>query len=194
MKKLLMTMLLVMIAATSFSKTNFLSVVSGDISVLNQSGKTAIDEFDYSNTNIEGKLAMEYLKSHGADYLKDWPNDNVETEKYFYDKWNDEIGKGVKLVRASAADYKIVVHIDYLDLGNTGAALFSLSKTGGGCIIGGSIDIIANKTGNIVCKLTINSLKGNGAKFFDTGTNEIRRRGLAYEKLAKQIIELAKNK
>jgi hypothetical protein len=40
----------------------------------------------------------------------------------------------------------------------------------------------------------VNNLKGNAAKFFDTGSNENRRRGLAYDKMAKQIIELAKGK
>ncbi len=194
MKRVLMAMLLVVIATTGFSKTKFLSVVSGDIKVLNHSGLTAIDEFDYSKTNIEGKPALEYLKSHGANYLKDWPNDNVVTEKYFFDKWNDEIGNGAKLVRSETADYKIIIHVDFIDLGNTAAALFTLSKTGGGCIIAGTIDIIDCKSGETVCKLQINDLKGNSSKFLDVSNNENRRRGLAYEKLAKQIIELVKNK
>ena len=195
MKKLLMAVVLLTIAATGFAKKNYVSVISGDIAVLNQSGKTATEEFDYSKTFIEGQPAMEYLKSHGGDYLKDWPNDNVVTEGYFVDAWNDAVNKkGMKLVKDSKADYRVLVHVDSLDLGNTAAAMFSFSKTGGGCIVYAKIDVIDNANGNVVCKLLVNNLKGNAAKFFDTGSNENRRRGLAYDKMAKQIIELAKGK
>ena len=72
--------------------------------------------------------------------------------------------------------------------------MLGFSKAAGGCIICGTIDIVDCASDNVVCKLKVDKLKGDGAKFFDTGTNENRRRGLAYEKMAKQVVELAKGK
>lgn len=195
MRKVFLAIMLLAVAISGFAKKKYLSVVSGNIAVLSQKNKTAIDEFDYSKTYIEGKPSLEYLTSHGSDYLKDWPNDNVVTETSFFNAWNEEIKKdGVQLVRADKADYRIVIHVDSLDLGSTGGAMFGLSKTAGGCIIYGTVDVIDCANGNVACKIKIDNLKGNGSKFFDVSTNENRRRGLAYEKLAKQIVELIKDK
>lgn len=198
MKKVLLSILFVFATTLSFAKAPkapFISVISGNVNVLATKGKTAIDVFDYSKTYIEGKPAMEYLKAHAnGEYLRDWPKDNIETEKYFFNKWNAEMsGKGVSLVRAEKADYQIIIHVDSLDLGNTAAAMWSLT-TGGGCIINGTIDVVDSSNGEVVCKLKVDNLKGNSSKFFDVKTGDNRRRGLAYEKMAKQVIELAKKK
>lgn len=195
MKKVLLSILFVFATTALFAKeSSSISVISGNISVLNAKGKTAIDIFDYSSTYIEGKPALEYLKSRNkGEYLRDWPNDNIETEKYFYNKWNSEMAKnGVALVRADKADYQIIIHVDSLDLGSVAAAMWSLNLKGGGCIVCGRIDIVDTSNNEIVCKLKIDKLKGNSSRLLSVSVNDNKRRGLAYEKLAKQVIELAK--
>ena len=195
MKKILLLILFVSVATMGFAKKSYLSVISGNVSVLNQIDKTAIPEFDYSKTYLEGLPAIDYLTNHGGDYVKDWPEDNVVVAGYFFNAWNDVMkNRGLKLVKAGNADYRVVVHVDSLDLGSTAGAMLGFSKTAGGCIICGTIDIVDCASDNVVCKLKVDKLKGDGAKFFDTGTNENRRRGLAYEKMAKQVVELAKGK
>lgn len=187
--------LLTFVATVGFAKKKVnVSVVSGDISVVRQEGKTASLEFNYDDLIIEGKPALEYLSKQSANHLKDWPEDNRKVAAYFLKKWNDKNKDGLQLVENSeGADYKMLIHVTYLDLGSMAGAFLGLKKTDGGCIVTATITI-SDQKGNSICQLQVDELKGDGQKPWDIGTNEVNRRSYAYEKMAKQVIDLSSGK
>ena len=195
MRKWMMIALLTFVATVGFAKKKLnVNVVSGDVSVVCQEGKTAAVEFNYDDLIIEGKPAQEYLANQSANHLKDWPEDNRKVATFFLEKWNEKNKDGLQLLEKGAkADYKMLIHVTYLDLGSTAGAMWGLKRTDGGCIVTATITI-SDQRGNRICKLQVNELKGDGQKFWDIGTNEVNRRSYAYEKMAKQVIGLAKEK
>ena len=195
MKKVFMIMSLMLMAVmTTSAKSKEVNLKSGDPKVLNQPGKTAIFTFDYKNTVCEGKPLQKYLADRGEKNVKDWPKECQETEdSYFMERWNDESKKNIKLVKEGTADYKIVVHIEELDLGSTAAAMFmpSFSRKTGACEVSGTIDVIDQKTGKTVCVFEINKLRGVATRSFEVASSETRRRGLTYKKMAQLVLEFA---
>jgi hypothetical protein len=195
MKKVFLLMSLLLITVVSASaKKQYVTLQSGNPTVLNQVGKTATFSFDYKNTICEGKPLSEYLKNRGEENVRDWPKECEETENgYFMERWNDESEKNIKLVKSGSADYKVIVHIDQLDLGNTAVAMFvpSFSRKTGACEVSGTVDIIDAKTGRNVCTLAISRLRGVSGRAFDVASSETRRRGLTYKKMAELILEFA---
>ena len=194
MKKWMILALLTFVATVSFAKKKLnVSVESGDISVVCEKGKTASLVFNYDGLIIEGKPAQEYLTHQSADHLKDWPEDNKKVAAYFLEKWNEKNKDGLQLVDGAKADYKMQIHVTYLDLGSVAGAMFGLKRTDGGCLVTATITIKDNK-GKTLCKIKVDELKGPSTKAWDIGTNEVNRRKYAYEKMGKQVIELAKDK
>lgn len=68
-------------------------------------------------------------------------------------------------VDPATARYKIIVHIDLIDMGNTGASVVfggGLAKKTGGAKIMGYLDFIDRQTNEIVAQCTINDCRGDG--------------------------------
>ena len=162
------------------------SVKSGTVSVLKNSSK-ALWEIDYSNAKVGDKTLDEYLQSRGEDFVKDWPRDKEIAANYFRDRFNKK-NKGMKLTEeVSAASHKIVIRVNYLDMGNGASFLMPYaSAKAGGCIMSGTIDIIDIKTNEVVCVLNVDKVKGNGT------FSETIRLGLMYFELATLISKLKK--
>lgn len=195
MKKVFLFMSFMLLAlATASAKNKEVILKSGDPTVLNQPGKTAIFTFDYKNTICEGKPLQKYLKDRGEENVKDWPKECQDTEdNYFMERWNDESKKSITLIKGGEADYKVIVHIDKLDLGSTAVAMFvpTFSRKTGACEVSGTVDIIDQKTGKTVCVLEISKLRGVATRAFEVASSETRRRGLTYKKMAQLILEFA---
>ena len=118
---------------------------SGDASMLKKSDITVTVCFDYSNTEIEGKPAMTYLKEHGENFVKDWPKDNNELQKVFVQRWNKENKKGLQLTDDEKTEYRMVVTVTKLDMGSFGAS-FVVGMGAGGAKMSGKIELF--KKGN----------------------------------------------
>jgi len=180
--------LLCLLSAVNVFAGNPVSVKSGDISVLkNQSN--AILEIDYSNTKVDNKETLdEYLKRRGDDFVKDWPKDKETAANYFIGRFNNK-NKGMQLLMepATNANYKIVIHVNNLDMGNGGSTFNPYaSPKAGGVIMTGTVDIVDMKTNKIVCTLTVDEVKGLGH------VSETTRLGLMYFELATIICKLSK--
>ncbi|WP_143049207.1 hypothetical protein [Prevotella sp. kh1p2] len=194
MKKLLLLTLALVMAMSMSAKKKYITLQSGDVQVLNQPGKTALYEFDYSKTICEGKPLEQYLKDRGEENVRDWPGECIETQdNYFMPRWNDESKMNISLIKEGKADYKIVVHVTDLDLGSTAAAMFipSFSRKTGACEVSATVDVIDLSNNQTVCVLNVNKLRGVNMRAFEVASSETRRRGLTYKKMAQLICEFA---
>lgn len=164
MKKVLMmfAVLTAFLTLSANAQKNDFSVKSGDSKILLQQ-TTACVEFDYSNTMVgeyddgvfkNEKTLEDYLKGRGDDFVRDWPQNHEYAEKYFTVQFEKKITKkkgGMALVDANANPaYKILFHVDKLDMGNVAAGIIGFGKAGGTIFVG-SVEIINLKTGVADC-------------------------------------------
>ena len=64
---------------------------------------------------------------------------------------------------ATVAAYKMVINVDYLNMGDSFSTWMPYSSNkAGGMLMNGTIDVIDMKTKNVVCSLDINGVKGAG--------------------------------
>ena len=179
--------LLCLLSAVNVFAGNPVSVKSGDISVL-KNPSNAILEIDYSNTKVGNETLDEYLKGRGDDFVKDWPRDREVAANYFIGRFNKANKKGMQLIMGAANgsyNYKIVIHVNNLDMGNgSGTFVPYASAKAGGVIMSGTVDIIDMKTNKVVCTLNVDEVKGL------SGASETVRLGLMYFELAASICKL----
>ena len=186
----------VLFTSSTFAQRNEVYVSAGDSKVLLQPS-TATVEFDYSKTKVgkcddgvfvETQPLENYLKGRGDDFVNDWPDDHVSAETYFVENFQKQFAKkagGMSIVEAnSSADFKIVVHVDNLDMGNAAAAALGVGAKSGGAVYRGSIEIVNLKTNQADCVFE-GLVKGV------TNYSEVSRLGLAYAELPKAMKDLA---
>ena len=149
-----------LLCAVSVFAANTVSVASGKSAALRESSK-ALLEVDYSATTIDGQPLDEYLQKRGEDYVKNWPKDTEYAAKYFTDRFNKK-NKGLKIVSdESDASCKIVIHVQKLDMGNSGSMFIPYaSAKAGGVIMVGTVDIVDIKSNEVVCTLAADQIKG----------------------------------
>ena len=211
MKKTATTVAFIVMAA-AVSEVAFagddIKVASGDASVLMQSGKAYV-EFDYSKTMVveydgkkidkkekQQKLA-DYLKSRGDDFVRDWEKDQPDAYRFMYAQIR-KLGKkgGLEfdkedITNSTNADYKLRVVVDYLDWGNSAAAIVSwgvgfMSSKAGGMVMSGKVEVVNVRTGKVECVIDVPFLKTQSGE-----TDTMRLRSL-YMELGKAIVSIAK--
>ena len=189
-KTILLCSLLCLLCTVNLFGGNSVSVKSGDASVFKKASK-ALLEIDYSSAKVGGKTLDDYLKERGDDFVRDWPRDKETAASYFKTRFNKK-SKGMQLTTdASSASYKIVIHVNNLDMGNPASAIvanavfgYGIGAKAGGVIMTGTIDIIDMKTNEVVSVLYIDEVKGDGHP------SETIRLGQMYVELATDICKL----
>ena len=183
MKKLLLLLTSVMLAMTADAYT-CVSFKSGDPSILlKKVGITYEIDWDHARvTNYDNVLWQQYLKKRGDDFVRDWPKDRKQAEKYFVVRFNKK-SDYMQIVEGGSGDYKMVVKPATIDVGN-GDAVFNpwASAKAGGVIMNGTIEF-RNKAGKVVCVLNIINAKGVGT------ASETIRLGLTLSEIAGDICD-----
>lgn len=141
----------------------------GDASCLNERGKTCLVLVDFDKAeivefdkdfNIENSLGSvdEYNKSHGEDYVRDWPADLNVLETSLCKKMDASFKADFKLGgNPEEADYLFYVRIGQFDFGHF---VFVGSLKDGGTITKGLVEIYDVKKESCVAVLDINYLRG----------------------------------
>jgi hypothetical protein len=160
------------------------TVKSGDVSVLKKSS-TALLEIDFSATKVGSETLAGYLKNSKDETIKDLTDAKNLTENYFETRFNWLNKKKMQITNSESADYKIVVHVKSLDMGNDAGAFIPFApSTAGGVVIFGTVDIIDMSTKNVVCTLSVDEVKGGASP-------TIRfRMAIAFQELAECICKL----
>ena len=189
MKKVILCAAALLICAANLFAGGDVTVVSGDASIL-KSGETARVIFNYDKTYVgedgaKTQTLKQYLKSRGADYVRDWPEDHKKAEEWFVTRFNKKNKRGLTLQEGSSgAKYVFEVKVEVLDMGNAAGAFVGFGAKAGGVIAWGEILVKDAKGKKVLLKLKFNEIKGKASP------SETMRLGLCYMDLATRIAKV----
>ena len=184
----LLAIVLLSVGSLNARKQDHVSVVSGDVDILGEKETLCSVKFDYSNTQVDEKPLMEFLKEKGEDYVNDWDEEATFAHQYFYASFNDENHRGMQVFAFGDEDaykYEMVIHIDELDLGE-GGSMFNpwARRDAGGMEMSGTVEIKKKDSGETVLVLKVSGIKG------ESHVSQRVRMGLMYDNLAEEIADL----
>ena len=171
MKKYLFFVFIATLFASNVFALGSVVIESGSLEFAKKGkGGTATAVFDYSNLQVEGLPLEDFLASKDEKFRHDWeykiiPESEPAFARYFH-IWFHKLR--VQAVGEEETDYKIVLHLNKLDLGIIWA---------GRLTIYGSVDFIDNKTGETLCVVKFDDI---GAT---VGLSDKVRLQLAYDNL-----------
>ena len=188
MKKVFVLMLSMLSALTVHAYT-CVNLRSGDPKVLLQNVTIGFEvDWDHARvTNWEGLLWPQYLQKRGEDFIRDWPKDREKAESYFTVRFNKKSDYMRIDQQNTNAEYRMIVRIASIDVGNGGSTFNPwASAKAGGVIINGSIEI-RDRAGNLLCVMNIIEAKGIGHM------SETVRYGLALMNIAGDLCDFIKD-
>lgn len=175
--------LVVALGASAYTCVKF---KAGDPSVLMKKSRTSL-EINYDEcrvTNWDNVLFNEYLHKRGEDFVRDWPDDEVKARAFFVARFNRASDYLTIDEGGGNTEYKMVVRIKTLDVGNGGSAFNPwASAKAGGMIINGDIEIRNQNNNQLLCVLSI--INGQGL----ANPSETNRLGLALSEVANDMCD-----
>lgn len=186
--KRLLSIVMLLLSVVEIYAGNPVTVKAGNPVVFNETSQ-ALVVVDYSKTMVKDQTLDAYLKSRGEDFVRDWPQDQDKALEYFVVRFNKKNKKGMQIGRhLTDAKYKMVIYVDYMDMGNGGSSFNPFASVkAGGVIMKGRCDVIDVKAGQYVCRMVFDEVKGLGHP------SETVRLGMTYFELASNIFKLAKD-
>ena len=186
--KRLLSIVMLLLSVVGIYAGNPVTVKAGNPVVFNETSQ-ALVVVDYSKTMVKDQTLDAYLKSRGEDFVRDWPQDQDKALEYFVVRFNKKNKKGMQIGRhLTDAKYKMVIYVDYVDMGNGGSSFNPFASVkAGGVIMKGRCDVIDVKAGQYVCRMVFDEVKGLGHP------SETIRLGMTYFELASNIFKLAKD-
>lgn len=186
--KRLLSIVMLLLSVIGIYAGNPVTVKAGNPVVFNEASQ-ALVVVDYSKTMVKDQTLDAYLKSRGEDFVRDWPQDQDKALEYFVVRFNKKNKKGMQIGRhLTDAKYKMVIYVDYMDMGNGGSSFNPFASVkAGGVIMKGRCDVIDVKAGQYVCRMMFDEVKGLGHP------SETVRLGMTYFELASNIFKLAKD-
>ena len=172
-----------------------ISLLWGDASCLNEKGKTVLVAVDFNKAkvvefdkefNIENTIGSidQYNKSHGEDYVRDWPMDCYTLAKSLTDKMNSAFRADFKLGDYPDADYLFCLRVGLFDFGHF---VFVGSFKDGGTITKGLVEIYDVKKNKCIAVLDVNYVCGRNVGY---GNNDrFRQYGIYFSKAMKAAVK-----
>ncbi len=180
-------LLLAMLCALVANAGSSITLRSGDPQVLLEKAATTFEvDWDHATvTNWDNKLFPAYLEHRGSNFVNDWPKDRQKAEQYFTVRFNKK-SPNLK-IKDSSTDYKMIMRISKLDVGNGASSFVPLGGAkAGGAIINGTLEL-RDKAGKLLCVLNIEDAKGVGHP------SETVRYGMTLMEIASDVCDLMKD-
>lgn len=158
----------VLFGANAFAKgPDPIVVESGSLAFV-KGGGTATVIYDYSDLKVAGTPLNDFLTLKDDKFRSDWEYVIVPgAEAMFTGLCSNSLNKGSFTAYTETdieTDYKIVLHLNELDLGNISGVFNPFGGVkGGGATISGTIECVDNKTGKVICVINFNNVKGTSA-------------------------------
>lgn len=188
MKKFMMMAMMALMTVAAQAADDKVTLITGDGQWLNESGKTATVEMDYSKTVAEGEPLKQYLKNRGDQVVADWPSVAETARNRFIVQFNRRNRKGLQIVDSDKTDIKIKVIVEKLHFGNTATAvIFGGLGSAGGAEISGKM-IVTDKGGKTLAAYDLFEVRGRGATDFTEG----KRLGSVYDHIIRMVIKASK--
>ena len=182
MKKVLMLMVVAMVSLAAFADVK---VENGSVGMLKDPDTRVLVTWDYSNLQIEGKKADDFLAEKGEEWIRDFPRETTASEAAFAVKYNQANKKFAQITDDDeAAQYELVIHLDWLHYGSTAAAVV-FGGFARGANVKGTVDVV-----NMADKSVVATISFDSAGTACIGNEN--RRILAYYDLAECLYKIIK--
>ncbi len=143
---------------------NPVKLLKGDVSVFQQEAVANVVIDDHT-TIIDGRgqTADVYYGEQSAAKYEEFVGDVDRGHESFITYFNEKRKLGTKLTMASAdesAAYTLKVNVSSMNVGNAGGAFWGMSRKAGGALINGTMQLVDNSTGEVVCEFEFEKVKG----------------------------------
>ena len=168
---------------------NVVELRSGDPNVFLQKAMTSFEvDWDRARvTNWENLQWQKYLEKRGADFVRDWPNDRKIIEVNYAANFNRKNDYLQVSLDGSPIQYRMIMRVASIDVGNGGAGFSPFSSVkAGGAIINGTIEM-RDISGALLCVLNVKEGKGVG------NMSETSRIGNAMFAIANEVRDFVKD-
>lgn len=168
----------------AFSK--HLTLVYGDLSTFKDKEKSFQVNLDLSYLSIEGEPVEQYAMHREGGWRNVFTKEIETAVDAFIAKWNSKM-HGVR-ARKNNADMTLNLFITQMDLGSNAAGIWGVRTIDGGASMSGYLELVDNKTNEVLSVVRIDEIKGlgnNGFVFYKEG-NRVKK---VFEKLAIKMAE-----
>lgn len=169
---------------------NRVKLIEGDKSIFMEAYVANVVIDDHT-TMIDGKdkpADVYYREKSEAEYEK-FVNDLDRAHKSFVTYFNEKKPGKVKFEMADSAttaDYTLQITVTTMNVGNAGGFAWGLSRKAGGAQIEGTMQLVDNTTGEVVCKFEFEKVKGLLAPVFKARAISV------YRYLADELLKTVK--
>ena len=164
MKKVIFA-LTFLFGAIALKAANPVKLTNGDAAVF-QEEAVAYVEIDDHKTIIDGKdqTADVYYGAKSEAEYKSFVEDVDRGHESFVAFYNEKRKKGTKLTltgnQEESAKYTLKVNVSSMNVGNAGGMVWGMSRKAGGALINGTMQLVDNATGSVVCEFEFKGVKG----------------------------------
>lgn len=158
------------ILTANAAKPNPVRLIKGDPSIFKQEG-IAYVVIDDHTTIIDGKdqPADVYYGNKSVSEYEGFKADVDRGHASFITYFNEKRKISTKLIMSDTdenANYTLKVNVTSMNVGNAGGAFLGMSPKSGGALINGTIQLIDNNDGEILCEFEFENIKGMTAPVF----------------------------
>ncbi len=163
-----------------------LTLVYGTLDCFSNNRNSFQVHLEFPNLKIEGEYYEQYAMGRENGWRDVFNKEIEEAVEAFISKWNKKM-KGIR-AKKDNADMTMNLFITEMDLGSSAAAIWGMRTIDGGASMSGYLELIDNKSKEVLSILRINDIKGlgnNGVYFYKEG-NRLKK---VFEKLAIKMAE-----
>lgn len=160
MKKLILALLLAVGVSTAASAN--MIVVGGNKAIFNEQITFNVVVND-SNALIDGKnqYAKDYYTAKSPQEYDAFVQGLNRAHESFITYYNEKRGSlKSQIVKDAACAYTLKINVTSINVGNGGGVAFAIYRKCGGAVVNGTMALVDNASGEIVCQLVFNDIKG----------------------------------
>ena len=177
-----------LIKASSIERdfSEHLTLVYGSLDCFTNERNSFQVHFESPDLKIEGQPFEQYAMGREAGWRDVFNKEKKDALEAFVSKWNKKM-KGVR-AQKNNANLTMNLFITEMDLGSSAAGIWGLRTIDGGASMSGYLELLDNKSNEVLSIVRINDIKGlgnNGFIFYKEG-NRLKK---VFEKLAIKMAE-----
>lgn len=156
---------IMLLDAVTLKAANPVKLTNGDAAVF-QEEAVAYVEIDDHKTVIDGKnqTADVYYGEKSAQDYENFVADLDRAHESFVAYFNEKRKTSVKLTmtgeKTDSVKYVLKVNVSSMNVGNAGGMVWGMSRKAGGALINGTMQLVDNATGSVVCEFEFKGVKG----------------------------------
>lgn len=160
----IVTLFCILAGVLTVNAANPVRLIDGDVSIFQQDG-IAFVVIDDHTTIIDGKdqTADVYYGNKSVSEYENFKADVDRGHASFITYYNEKRKISTKLIMSDTdenANYTLKVNVTSMNVGNAGGAFWGMSPKAGGALINGTMQLIDNSNGDVLCEFEFENVKG----------------------------------